>query len=199
MMTGFVGPLPTAEYADREASKRTHPVLPVLYHHFGCVCPTWEAICIVKGLVARNTASGGVLEMASGNGYWTFMLRRAGLKVTAIDNMESIWRYTWISDTVKADGVSWLKQNGGACNEVLLMVYMVVKGAFTREVLNAYKGNTIVIAGTQNANRYTSFSDMSVEEYFNRSMTDWRLSLRVPLPSFAGKDEALFVYEKHQN
>lgn len=196
LKTGFIGPLPTAEYADPRGVKMTHPILPVLYHHFGCVCPTWEAICVIKGLVGRNPGSQGVLEMASGNGYWAHMLRRGGLNVVAIDNMASTWRYEWIVDTVKVDGVTWMKQHNGARDRVLLMVYMVTKGQFTKEVLSNYKGSTIVIAGTQNANRYTSFSDVSVEEYFAKAMVGWKLTMRVALPSFAGKDEALFVYEK---
>ena len=29
-----------------------------------------------------------------------------------------------------------------------------------------------------------------------REMSDWKRVLQIPLPSFAGKDEALFVFEK---
>ena len=29
-----------------------------------------------------------------------------------------------------------------------------------------------------------------------REMLDWDKALQIPLPSFAGKDEALFVFEK---
>jgi hypothetical protein len=59
-------------------------------------------------------------------------------------------------------------------------------------------GSTIVIAGTQNDNGYTAFQEMLVD-WFAREMPDWEKVCQVPLPSFAGKDEALFVYEKTPN
>lgn len=173
----------------------THPMLPVLYHHFGCACPSFEALDIISKLCSEQK-DGSVLEMASGNGYWTYLLRRQGVKTVAVDNMEAKWRYMWISDTTKANGITYLKSNNGAKGHVLLMVYMVTKGDFTKNVLRNYKGDTIVIAGTQNANRFTGFGDMGVEEYFEREMGGWNLSARVALPSFAGKDEGLFVYQR---
>ena len=33
-------------------------------------------------------------------------------------------------------------------------------------VLKAYKGDTIVVAGTQNENRFTGFSNTTVEQVF---------------------------------
>jgi hypothetical protein len=33
-------------------------------------------------------------------------------------------------------------------------------------------------------------------DWFAREMPNWEKVCQVPLPSFAGKDEALFVYEK---
>ena len=83
-------------------------MLPVLYHHFGCVVPTWEALNIIAQL-----GKGGVIDMASGNGYWTYMLRRMKLDTAAVDNMESEYRTMWIENTVKVDGVEYLKKNPG--------------------------------------------------------------------------------------
>lgn len=198
--TGFVGPLQSKEYENPESARMTHPMLPVLYHHFGCVCPSWEGLSIISQLVKGGVGTGmrveGVLDMASGNGYWTYMLRRMGLDVVAVDNMESVWRYTWVLDTVNSNGVEWMKRKEGAKNRVLLMVYMVTKGTFTKEILRAYKGVTVVVVGTQNANRYTGFRDMGIEEYFEKEMTGWALKIRIALPSFAGKDDALYVFQK---
>lgn len=170
-------------------------MLPVLFHHFGCVCPSFEALSVVSQLVTSQSAD-GVVDMASGNGYWTYMLRRLGVQTTAIDNGESNWKTMWIEDTIKANGVEWMRNAGGAKGKILLMVYMVTKGSFTQQVIRAYQGNTIVVVGTQNANRFTGFKDVTVEEYFERDMKLWSLVVRIPLPSFAGKDEALYVYQK---
>ncbi len=146
-------------------------------------------------LVAQGPAD-GVVDMASGNGYWTCLLRGMGLRVTAVDNMEAVWRMMWVGDTVKADGVEYLKRQGGARDKVLLMVYMVPRGDFTKRVLKAYKGDTVVVAGTQNENRFTGFSDMTVEQYFEQEKKNFEMTVRIPLPSFAGKDEAMYVYQR---
>jgi len=134
--------------------------------------------------------------MASGNGYWTYMLRRMNLEVTAVDNMVSQYRTLWIGDTVKADGVEYLKKNGSGKGKILLMVYMVTAGSFTKKIIQAYKGDIIVVVGTQNANRYTGFSDCTVEEWFEKEMAGWEMFCRIAMPSFAGKDEGMFVWKK---
>jgi hypothetical protein len=193
-LTTFLGPLPDPSYSHPLNAKRTHPILPIFYHHFGCVVPTWEALNIIAQLT-----DGGVIDMASGNGYWTYLLRRMNLEVTAVDNMDSEYRMMWISDTVKADGIEYLKRNAGGKGRLLLMVYVVTAGSFTRRLLEAYQGDTIVVVGTQNANRYTGFSDCTVEEYFEKKMTGWEMACRVAMPSFAGKDEAMFVWRRNQD
>jgi len=189
-MVSFLGPLPDPSYAHPINAKKTHPILPIFYHHFGCIVPTYEALWIISQL------GEGVIDMASGNGYWTYMLRRMKVDVTAVDSMASEYRMMWIPDTVNVDGVQWLKKNGGGKGRILLMVYMVTAGTFTKRVLEAYKGDTIVVVGTQNANRYTGFSDCTVEEYFEREMGGWNMLCRIAMPSFAGKDEGMFVWSR---
>jgi len=166
----------------------------VFYHHFGCVVPTYEALHILSQLTAE--ASGGVIDMASGNGYWTYMLRRMKLDVVAVDNMDSEYRTLWIPDTVKSDGVEYLKKNAGGKSKILLMVYMVTVGTFTERVVQTYRGNIIVVVGTQNANRYTGFSDCTAEDWFKKEMPGWEMTCRIAMPSFAGKDEAMFVWKR---
>lgn len=191
--TGFCGPLPDKHYADPQAAKLTHPILPLLYHHFGCVPPTLEALGVVKhyalqGAKARGDTYGRVVEIGSGNGYWTCMLRRldAKLHVVAVDDASSAYRTVWIDDTVCMDGIQWLKKNSGAMTAVLLMVYPVTGRRYTENVLKAFQGDTIVLVGTQNANRYTAFANTSVEEWFKEEMDGWILLCRIAMPSFAG-------------
>jgi hypothetical protein len=119
-------------------------------------------------------------------------------EVTAVDNMDSEYRMMWISDTVRADGIEYLKKNAGGKGKLLLMVYVVTAGSFTRRVLESYRGDTIVVVVTQNANRYTGFSDCTVEEHFEKKITGWEMACRVAMPSFAGKDEAMFVWRRNQ-
>ncbi|TVY86557.1 hypothetical protein LAWI1_G006649 [Lachnellula willkommii] len=193
-LTSFLGPLPDSSYGSPANAKRTHPILPVLYHHFGCVVPTYDALYILSELTAE--AGGGVIDMASGNGYWTYMLRRMKLDVVAVDNMDSEYRTLWIHDTVKSDGVEYLKKNAGGKGKILLMVYMVTAGTFTKRVVQAYRGDIIVVVGTQNTNRYTGFSDCTAEEWFEKEMPGWEMTCRIAMPSFAGKDEGMFVWKR---
>ena len=167
-------------------------------HHFGCVVPSYESLEVVKYF---TTAGGGerkkregVIEIGSGNGYWAYMLRRQGVNIRAVDNAQSEYRTLWISDTIFKDGEKFLREEGGGRNAVLLVVYPIVGEGFMRKVLEAYKGDIICVAGTQNANGYTGFRDRRVDEVLEEE--GWKKVVQVALPSFAGKDEAMFVFER---
>lgn len=97
-----------------------HPVLPVLMHHFGCAVPSREALEVLRVLAAGRT----VADVGSGNGYWSFMLRRHGVPTLAVDNEQSLWRANWVDDTIIDDGVAWLRRRdpAGGRDLVLLLV-----------------------------------------------------------------------------
>lgn len=119
-----------------------------------------------------------------------------GLTVHAVDNGDSLWRTTWIGDTIKADGAKYLVKEKGAKDAVLLLVYPQVTTDFTTSVLKAYAGSTICVAGTQNANGFTAFSDVTIDKYLEVELPSFTKVVQTPLPSFAAKDEALYVFEK---
>ena len=184
------------EWAGPEIStvnvKTSHHMLPVLMHHFGCVVPSYEALEVIK-----KAASGrSVVEIGSGNGYWAYMLRRMGLKVNAVDNLQSEYRTLWISDTIVRDGEKYLQSEQGCEDAVLLLVYPIVGLDFTTKILKGYKGKTIAVAGTQNRNGYTAFEDRTIDKYVTTEKPEFEKAVQIPLPSFAGKDDALFVFEK---
>src|SRR5271168_3978237 len=62
---------------------------------------------------------------------WAFMLRRhfasmkpEGGKVIVVDSGQSVYRTLWISDTVVADGIKWLREDRkGGMEDVLLLGY----------------------------------------------------------------------------
>lgn len=169
-------------------------------HHFGCVTPSHEALELLRILADGRD----VADVGSGNGYWTFMLRGYGLTVHAVDNMQSEWRVQWNGDTVILDGARWLQKNSGGRDMMLLLVYPVVgggvgggtEGGFTRGLVDAFRGDTIAVVGTQNDNGYTAFRGMTMDEYMAREKEEWTKVVQIPLPSFAGKDEALFVFQR---
>ncbi|KAI0975512.1 hypothetical protein F4678DRAFT_272982 [Xylaria arbuscula] len=205
----------------------SHHVLPILMHHFGCVCPSHEALEILRALASGRE----IIDMGSGNGYWTRMLRdyhafhapaassqsvsssKAKAKapapiplVTPVDSAQSSWRTTWVRDTLIADGATYLRETrSGAKDAVLLLVYPIVgggvaggtEGGFTRSMLDAYDGDTLAVVGTQNHNGYTGFRDLTMDEFMAREHGgEWLKVVQVPLPSFPGKDEALYVFQR---
>ena len=126
------------------------------------------------------------------------MLRRMKLSVIAIDNGDSLWRTMWIGDTLKTDAVKYLEKNGGCRNAVLLMVYPQVTTEFTVKSLMGFQGNTLVVAGTQCANGYTAFQNVLVDEWLKDKRPEFEKVVQTPLPSFAGKDEALYVFQRER-
>jgi hypothetical protein len=176
---------------------QSHHILPILYHHFGCIVPTHDALHLLSQLSTATKPARAVIDLGCGNGYWTYLLREQyGIPVHAVDNAESEWRTRWIADTIVADGVQYLQQSGGAREAILLLVYPPVGKGLTARVIRAYTGDTIVVAGTQNRNGFTGFEGEVIDEWMGREMPGWRKVVQVPLPSFAGKDEALFVFLK---
>ncbi|KAL8754826.1 MAG: hypothetical protein Q9199_004069 [Rusavskia elegans] len=172
--------------------KQSHHVLPVLMHHFGCVVPSYESLELVK----QSAKGRKVLDLGCGNGYWAYMLRRLGVQVDPVDNLQSKYRTLWINDLIVDEGEKYMKTHNGAKDALLLLVYPIVGSDFTARVLNAYTGSTICVAGTQNTNGYTAFKGKVIDEYIAAEMPDYVKTVQIPLPSFAGKDEALFVFER---
>ncbi|KAH7344371.1 hypothetical protein BKA66DRAFT_576963 [Pyrenochaeta sp. MPI-SDFR-AT-0127] len=200
----WAGPLPSTAY-----TRISHHILPIFYHHFGCVVPSYAALHVIAKLAQPAKPSKEsvlpILDIGSGNGYWTFMLRSfpiadiAGAKeldVRAIDSGLSEYRVSWVRDTIKMDGNDYLRQNDNGKGTVLLLVYPQATGDFTGPILTAFQGDTIVVAGTQNGNGFTAFQDQVVDEWVQSNLSSFELTLRMPLPSFAGKDEALFVFQR---
>ncbi|KXX73214.1 hypothetical protein MMYC01_210418 [Madurella mycetomatis] len=114
-------------------------------------------------------------------------------------------RTTWIPDTIVQTGTGYLAAHPNHDGLVLLLVYPVVggkltstvEGSFTRDLVAAYKGDTLVVVGTQNHNGYTSFSNMTMDEYMGREHAgEWVKTVQIAMPSFAGKDEAMFVFQR---
>jgi hypothetical protein len=182
--------------------RSSHAVLPIFMHHFGCVVPSREALEVLKIVTSYNLPSNSpprtILDIGSGNGYWTWYLRGASLNVIAVDNQQSIFRCSWIDDTIIKDGVQFLKSRNGGIEDILLLVYPVVGGDFFRKMLDAFHGDWVVVAGTQCGNGYTAFKDQLVDTWMETERPEWKLDVRIPLPSFAGKDEGLFVFQKRE-
>ena len=164
-------------------------------HHFGCVVPSYESLEVIKQSAGKRV----VVEIGSGNGYWVYMLRRMGVTVQAVDNLQSEYRTMWIGDTLIKDGEKHLRDEKGCKDAVLLLVYPIVSLDFTAKVLSNYSGDTICVVGTQNRSGYTAFRDRTVHDYMKAEKVDYAKTVQIPLPSFPGKDEALYVFERQRS
>lgn len=110
------------------------------------------------------------------------------------------------SETIRSSGTDYLASVADHKDIIMMLVYPVVGGAmsgtlegsFTRDLMAAYKGDTVVVVGTQNRNGYTGFRDVTFDEYMDKEQKQngWAKVVQIPLPSFAGKDEAMYVYQR---
>ncbi|KAF2744375.1 hypothetical protein M011DRAFT_488973 [Sporormia fimetaria CBS 119925] len=207
----WAGPTPFTTH-----TKSSHHMLPILYHHFGCTPPTYASLyCLAKLAQPRRPSKEPVrpiLDIGSGNGYWSYMLRRfplpekqnwKELEVHAVDNATSEYRVSWVKDTIRSDAVRFLKHGSvggwkvdGGKGCILLLVYPQATGGFTEETVRAFEGDTVVIVGTACENGFTGFRDVRVDVWFEKNMKGWECVLKMPMPSFAGKDEGFFVFRK---
>lgn len=202
-------------HEDTVRTKIGHHVLPVLYHHFGCVAPSHAALSLVAQLSKLRGKERIVVDLGSGTGYWTFLLQKQyGLRVVAVDSGDSEFRTTWIDDTFVYDGVQFLKDYekllpnliqgprvpSTAEDIVLLMVYPLAQGGFTESVLKAFKGVAIAVAGTINGNGFTGFPEGTTVEYWiAEHRPEYELNTRIPLPSFPGKDDGLQIWIRNDS
>ncbi|KAJ4376973.1 hypothetical protein N0V86_006411 [Didymella sp. IMI 355093] len=201
----WCGPIPSTTY-----TKISHHILPLFYHHFGCIVPSYAALHVLAKLAQPAKPSKEdvlpILDVGSGNGYWTYMLRQfplpapewKALDVRPIDSGLSEYRTMWVKDTVKMDGKEYLRRNTGGKGSILLLVYPQATGDFTGPTMKMFEGDTIVVAGTQNRNGFTAFQDQMIDEWVEKNLKAFELTLRMPLPSFAGKDEAFFVFQRRK-
>ncbi|KAF2502781.1 hypothetical protein BU16DRAFT_521449 [Lophium mytilinum] len=199
------GPFPNTA-----STKTSHHVLPVFYHHFGCVVPSYAALYMIAQLAqpkgGPKVPSKPILDIGSGSGYWTFMLRKLALPthmsplvVHAIDNQRSLYRTMWVDDTIRATGEDYLDEHDGGKDAILLLVYPQTEEEFVPKTVEHYTGGVIVVAATQNADGFTAFKEETMDAWMKREHPEFEHAAQIPLPSFAGKDEALYVFERRDS
>ncbi|RAR13370.1 transcription factor nrm1 whi5 [Stemphylium lycopersici] len=89
----WAGPVPSTT-----GTKISHHILPLFYHHFGCVVPSYAALHVLAKLAqpARPSkeAVRPILDIGSGNGYWTYMLRHFPVaQIGATKPLDLDWGY----------------------------------------------------------------------------------------------------------
>lgn len=192
---GFLGPLGDTGYSDPTRSKQSHPLLPIFMHHFGCAIPTYEALQIINLICTPASFNKKkLIDLGSGNGYWSFLLTRMNVPVVSVDDVSSSWRTSWPIPTVKADAIQWLRETETA-DMVMMLVYPVTANQFTERAIQGFMGSTIVVVGTLNGNGYTGFAKVTVEEWM-KERGGWEVMVKIAVPSFPGKDDGLIVFQR---
>ncbi|KAI5867811.1 hypothetical protein GGS23DRAFT_550100 [Durotheca rogersii] len=70
-------------------------------------------------------------------------------------------------------------------------------------MMDAYADDTLAVVSPQNCNGYTGFPGASTDEYVEAREREresgadaWARVAQIALPSFPGRDEALFVFQR---
>jgi len=105
----------------------------------------------------------------------------------------------WVGDTIAETGVAYLDANEGGKEAILLLVYPQTEEDFVPQTVEHYKGDVVVVAATQNEDGFTAFKEETMDVWMKREHPEFEHTAQVPLPSFAGKDEALYVFERRKD
>lgn len=168
----------------------------VAIEYFGFSAPSAATI---QGLIKY----GPILEVGCGLGYWSYLLRKAGVTVVATDvNLPSessypwgtLWRGNlhptpWISDIIPCyaqDAVVAYPDN------TLLMSWPCYNATWAYEALRAYKGSTVIYVGE-------GPSGCTADEKFHGHLQKkFKLLEVVPMLKWHGSHDRCFVYQRKE-
>lgn len=186
-MVGYEGPDDdTALELDMSlrASSNSHglPDLQQSIESYSWVIPSHEALssCV------RLAKTGKIIEIGSGSGYWTSLLRGYGADVIAVDPHPASRHFIW--DTIRRKGEEYLTDQGGCPDRALFMCWP--RGSFGDKVLQAYNGDTLLWIGEAQDGWQTTWSLKETR------FPDWHLIESIILPSWVGMKPILCMYQK---
>jgi hypothetical protein len=117
---------------------------------FAWSVPSCGALHLIKAY------ANSVIDMGSGGGYWSLMLRQIGVQVTAVDPLPEPLLYSWIDDTKKQDGFDYLSAvSGNKETPALLLNYPYGHNSDVYKWINEYKGTTIFYVGSVSRTLFT--------------------------------------------
>jgi hypothetical protein len=142
--------------------------------------PTWEAIETIAGF----TEGRSVLEVCAGSGLWARLLQPAGATVIATDG-SPLSKASYASvEALEAEAAVRAHSEAAA----LMLVWPPMRDSCAVRALHAFAGDRLIYAGDVRFTADAAFHDLLARE--------WRLRLRLPLPSWPGLDDAVYLYER---
>lgn len=127
-----------------------------------------------------------ILEIGSGSGYWTHLLREKGADVIAVDNKSEPFKIFHIDDTIFMDGVLYLHEHHGCRDRTLLLCWP----RWGHEMVQAFTGDRLVIVGEPEGGATWAF-DEDDEEF-----AEWELIEIVDIPTWPGMKDDLRIYQR---
>jgi hypothetical protein len=139
-------------------------------------------------------ASGGLVEIGAGTGYWKFCLEQLGIEVAAYDlapvNMADNRYFTrqtrcWAPvETGDADAV--LRHS----DRTLFLCWPPNDNQMAATALKLYTGRRLVYIGEASGTRTGN------EQFRNRLGRHWRLERAIDIPRWAAHNDRLFLYRR---
>ena len=152
-----------------------------------------------KVIYYMKSVSKPIIEIGSGRGYWTKLLRKAGCHVTAVDNGADENKRALIRDTVKMDGTKYIKQGRASKDKFikqqdtsLFFCYPRKKeegGIYVVECIAEFRGSDVFFVGELAGNCF-EFQDW-LDEVGGPS--GWQTRAIIRLPCYADQRD-LFVH-----
>ncbi len=163
---------------------------------YGFAIPTAEAL----DTIAKNSKS-GLIDFGSGNGYWSYLLRKRGLYVDCVDrspiglgknrfwkNLGYEYKYGVTAWTDIRIG-SYEALRDSTCNS-LLFIWPPHDDVMASTALRRFKGDILIYGGELQAG-------MTGDTRFYEMLdTDWRVSDVVSLPTLYGCQDTLRVLRR---
>lgn len=139
--------------------------------------PTEEAIQALRELSP-------LIEIGAGSGYWAWLLRQVGTKITAFDRNTSAPPH-W--SEVLEGGAERIPEFP---NHTLMLCWPPDRNPLASECLNAYRGRYLVFIGEK---KDGVTADPLFYDLLDR---DFTLVRTIPLPRWPGCADSLFIFER---
>lgn len=163
---------------------------------YGYAIPTSQALDVIL-----SHGSNGILDFGCGNGYWSYLLRKRGVPVTAVDKspIDNGRNRFWKPPLSEHAVTQWTEIEHGSFEhladtnaETMLLIWPPPNDKMATLALRRFHGRKVVYVGEREGG-YTG--DAS---FFDLLKAEWHeLGHPVALPTLFGCQDELRVFERH--
>lgn len=135
--------------------------------------------------LAEIAASGPLIELGAGTGYWAWLLAQAGADIVAFDRAAGA-PPRWLE--VREGGVERLGEHP---DRALFLCWPSLGEGFAEDCLRAYRGDTFLHVGELGPDARTGSAGFQA-----RLRADWRLERELGIPTWPGFRDSLTVWSR---